>query len=809
MRQGETLVEICRKTLQQGLYFGHRFIPFDAKADIVNLVPLKSKNSSYSGSITKKDRRLPRLDNNTLRAPGQHNPTKSGQHQDPRKHDIKLFYGSYDQGKYEIGRQQGIPSAQMVIGNKSGNPLTIYYLLGYKDGKKFIPTVAKKYGIGGIRLGQRVSNNCQIKSLDMSAPFINAEYDPQTSKVTAIIHDHGMPVNVLDIEYTGRADLSYSNAYFRKPLPFSYENGIFVGSVPLPKRGEFFILGIVATDKAGNRGIATLKISVPRSPPEVKIDIETRQTGSTLRRNAVDMDALITAEACDDSRLNLNDTKFWLDDNVLLPFNFSRPGDSIPRDVYHNHPFKFRGLYATRLDEGSHKARFQAKDVLGLSAETTETFEFLLPPIIRNFRIVPHSLHQIGGPFLAAMIYDQGDDISQDGIMLYIDDREIDAKYLFYDRDSGYFAVEGDIPVDSGSHLARLVVKDNHGNQDIALLRFVSGPNYLIPKDLGEDGRLSIDNIRIKELKSQNGDGRINPGERVRLFIALKNQSDWAADQCHSQLVAENDKLTIETQNVDYGRIGGGASIIPTRGFDLGVDDEALSATAIDPLDTHLYLAVQCDGEIQRRLPFKLPIYQPTLTSNLDSVVDVDLDALPSKIASDQIVVRGDVSSSGADIVSMTIRVNNRLQREVRYKRHGGRFEASIELTEGENVIVVKGQDATGARGADKAYIFRTSPFFPPTVNITSPREDQYFVCEDLVVNGTFNTGSGVLSDLYVDIEKTGHSSDCSVSTNGESFNANCGAIDIGGTYDVKVSLETDGGFEATDKVSVRIGGCT
>ncbi|MBL0714360.1 MAG: hypothetical protein JJV98_11730, partial [Desulfosarcina sp.] len=493
----------------------------------------------------------------------------------------------------------------------------------------------------------------------------------------------------------------------------------------------------------------------------------------------------------------------------LPPFKPIDKGKLVQAHLFWESQFDFKGLYAARLEEGAHLARFRATDVSGLSAETTEAFEFNLAPTIHNFKVMPDALRQMGGPSFTATIYDQGGDLDKDGIALSIDGRGIDADHFYYDPGSGYFAVEGDLTMSDGGHLAKLVATDNRGNHDEAQLRFARLLKKLTAQVVGGDAGLAIDAITLMEIENQNGDGRVNPGELVRLFIALKNDSDWQGLQCRGYLSAENDKMNVETDSILYGAIGSGATIAPMKGFDLRVDDRILDDTASDPFDTHLNLTVQCEEEGSRRLPMVLPIYRPTLAVDINTSVQVRLDRLPSSTTEDRMAVQGDVSSTGSYIAEMWVRVNGRSQGPVRYSRKGGRFESTIDLSEGDNLIEVEVLDEKGARGFDRGYVHRADPFVPPTITITSPDNGDDFQCEEVIVTGAFDTGSGVLGEILVESEGAGFTQECTITAiGGDNFSANCGDMDAGGTYDIRVTMETNEGGEAADSISILVRDC-
>ncbi|MBL0714836.1 MAG: hypothetical protein JJV98_14165, partial [Desulfosarcina sp.] len=194
-RHGRTLVEICEKYKQFGYYIGTRFVPLVGGADSVSLVQLQERKPSSS--------KLNRIRNR-------------------KDLDIKLFHGRYDQSKYMAGRFPGVSSKLMLTGSHSKPSQTIYYLLGYRDGNDFVPVDPGISSLAGLRLSHRISENCTVKELDLSPPVIAASYDTNTGRVTATIHDPGMPFDQLQIDFFGQADHDKSNAYYRGNLPFLF-----------------------------------------------------------------------------------------------------------------------------------------------------------------------------------------------------------------------------------------------------------------------------------------------------------------------------------------------------------------------------------------------------------------------------------------------------------------------------------------------------------------------------------------------------------------------------------------------------------
>jgi hypothetical protein len=106
---------------------------------------------------------------------------------------------------------------------------------------------------------------------------------------------------------------------------------------------------------------------------------------------------------------------------------------------------------------------------------------------------------------------------------------------------------------------------------------------------------MAIDGLSLMELEDHNGDGRANPGELVRLFIALRN--DTGHDRsCTGRLSSEDLDIVVETESVAYGTMAPGSTRVPMKGFDLRIGSDILAKTISDPYDAYFDLTLDCDG---------------------------------------------------------------------------------------------------------------------------------------------------------------------------------------------------------------------
>jgi hypothetical protein len=785
---GMTLVEVCDEYLQWGYHSGGRFVPLLGRPETIRPVQLWSRDiNNINASNHALWRQLPM--------------------------EIVVFGASYDASRYRPApatKTGGRIETLTITGGRSSATRgeKIYFAVMAIDGSRHIP-LRISYGLSGLSFTTRTVRKCRVEERDIQAPVVTPIYDPATSRVTANIHDHGMPLDQLKIGFSGRSD-SRSRVRYSSRLPYQYANGRFSGLFELPEEGELFDLEIRATDRAGNTGIGKLDISVPRTPPEVELSVVTRTTDASLSRNAVAADAMITAEAKDDSGIREEDTTLWVDDTVLPAFmraDHRTAGVMGRATAFWESDFHYKADYVARVSEGTHLARFKATDATGLSAEISQPFTFNLAPFITHFHIMPYTVQSGGGPAFTARVIDPGGDLDKDGLTFTIDGDETDASAIFYDRASGYFAVDGPLDLADGRHKAHLTAVDSRGNRAEDTLLFARSLTIDTPGNVN-DGALSISGLSLMELENHNGDGRANPGELVRLFLSLRNDTDRHLS-CIARLSAEDIDIAVETESLPYENMDPGSTLVPLQGFGLRLEEDILEKTSSDPYETDMTLRLDCRDGRERVLPFMLPIFQPTLPAELDSGVTVALDRLPPTTTEEILVIRGEVTSTQSFIEEMILLVNGGRQGDVRFVREGGRFEVPATLAEGNNTIEVHAGDETGARGSDAGFIFRANAFVPPSITITAPTNGQFFQCNDLVVSGTYTAGSANLDSITVDAPW--EFGDCPVTIIDDShFTVNCGSVAwSGGTYDVEATIETDEGVTASDEVSILVGDCS
>jgi hypothetical protein len=784
---GKALVEICEDVMKWGYFENGRFVPMDSQPGSMRLVQLRSRdpgNADESSMAVSKN--LPIY--------------------------MEIFGYRYDTSRYEPIPEGagGITSISITGGQSaSGAGRDFYFAVMARDGNRNIPLRNTGFGFG-LFFTLKEFKQCRMEERDILAPVIRPRFDPATDHLTASIHDHGMPLSELKINLTAKTDSTRNIAGWKHHLhstgsrpPFTFQNGILTSQFVPPSRGEFFVFEIIAEDKAGNRNRVVVDVMMPREPPEVSLVAETQQTGHVIRRHGEQASAYMTAEAKDDSQIVVEQTTLWLDDQVLRPcIMYSHTKEAGWRSL-----FNFKASYVAGVEEGSHLARFRATDATGLWAETVANFDFQLAPVISNFKTMPDAVRKIGGPALTAMVIDRGGDLDISGMALTIDGQPVDATSLFYDAASGYFSVDGPLELAEGLHVANITATDSHGNQARDSLRFTRAMEISTPFQSSGQG-LVIDGLTLMELEDHNGDGRANPGELVRLFIALRN--DTGDDlSCIGRLSSEDPDIAVETESVNYGTMEAGNTLLPMQGFELRIGSDVLTKTISDPYEAYLGLTLDCDGGQEWHLPLTIPIHQPSIP--IDTGMTLSLDRLPPSTSADTFRLQGTITSRAEFVDWMALRVNGVRQGPVTFNRAGGRFEAVVNLADGANTIEVTGADSNGARGSAAGYIFRTTTFVLPSIAITSPASGDYFVCDNLTVTGTYSTGSGTLRSITA-IGPWGAGDTCPTTIiDGTNFSVNCGDVTYGpaGIYDIEATIETTDGVQAVDTITISVGDCS
>ena len=785
-KNGLHFVKVCSpRQLQWGFYNQGEFVALSPHS--ASLIRLRAKDS----------RKI-------LPPPSGHNVP--GKYKDQ---GAQLFYNHYDSSLYEQDNMEGSRASISIMPGAPAQKDTkqnIYYITGYYDGDRFVPTDHNL----GLRFTTKTTKDCRIVERDISSPVVRVSYDPRSGLVTGRIHDFGTPLSLLTISFLGRNDHRSAHPY-EEDLTFEFQDGYFSGRFTPPEQGEFFVLEIKAVDQAGNAGISKVRVVIPRLPPVVEVLVEAEETNRIFGNHTNGANVYISAEATDDSEIIAGNTTLWLDGQILPPLHiidanlFQAHSNTFQKN--HSH---YERMFAAKVKEGPHNVRFRATDSTGLSSETVKRFEFRLAPEISNLKVMPEAVLNAGGPPITALIIDRGGDLHVSGLSLSLNGDPINRDRFFYDSASGYFAVEGPLDLTDGSYTVNLKAVDARGNVAEETLHFRRRLQVIIPAGLEDSADFSIDTASLMELRDHNGDGQANPGEMIRLFISLRNDSQQSGKHCRTVLTTGNENVIVETQAVIYGRIEAGSISAPIKGFDLQISQDVLSGVVSDPHDIHLDLKITCSSEKDWRLPFSLPVYRPSIPVNITSTLNLTIDELPAATNDEQIVLQGLGASSSSYIEMVTVRVNGGPAIPAALDREGGQFQVTLALQVGPNTIEVEVIDQSGARSFATRFVQRAPIFIAPEIVITTPPENSFFQCGDLTITGTYNAGSSDLERIMINAPLWAFDAVCPVTiVDGSHFIANCGQItEFGGTYNIEAILETTQGIQVKVSKGIIVGDC-
>ena len=596
--------------------------------------------------------------------------------------------------------------------------------------------------LNDLYVGWKVGKKCETIWKDTLAPSITQlRYHPESDLITAQIHDHGAPLEDLEI-YFSIQFLSYNSPgescqFPYSDLPFSFDpsNGTFRGNFPLPEeKYERFQLNIRAQDISKNRTTAALAITIPRQPPTISLSLFPQNDYVAMA--GTDTNAILIGECYDTSSLDHNKTSMEFNGQTISPFQTLRGGGCRPDKLY----------YSLNVREGTHEARLQVQDTLGLTSSATKDFDLFFAPRIIQFETTPYAVQQAGGPAFTAHIFDAGHDLTVDGISLSIDNKPLSSDRLFYDQDNNFFVADGPLSLDTDHHSAQLTATDEHGKTTSRGLTFSDNRNIVQPGKFKHD--LAIDSMRIWELEDHNGDGQANPGEFIRLFISLHNNGTVALPANYGRLTVSDSFAIVEQDEVHYDAMEPGAIQMPTHGFDLRIDPNIFEGSTNDPYQLHLELNVPKD-EGEMTIPLILPIYIPTLPSlNRPETMQVLIDRLPISTDQEAIkvsgVVEGDITLDTINII-----VNGSSHRAT-FDQTTNIFQSWIPLATGVNTIEVHAQAKGGLQASKRIFITRISPNIPPQLTILTPANGSHFAGVNLPITGTFSPGNSDLDSMTI-----------------------------------------------------------
>ncbi|SHI05512.1 hypothetical protein [Desulfofustis glycolicus] len=619
---------------------------------------------------------------------------------------------------------------------------------------------------------------CEVRFMDLLPPVIfNASYNFNTGKIEADIYDHGAPLEnlktrlkleSLEIEpgNPGYAEYqivpenpSYIKLYggghdYLPETAFNPSSGHFSGTYE-DQGLELFGLTIEARDAAQNLGSRTIGIFLPQNPPLVALRlIDRAESGKSLKLEGNAINAQFLGEAWDESRIDPDKTRVRVDDQPI-PYYGRMPFDWQGRSVLEYQVAEGRlldsthGIYrlnfGVQVDEGPHTAQFRVTDHSGYSAEASLDFSLTFKPEIFNFKASPSSVQGYGGPLFTALILDKGKNLHPDGISFFIDNQIVAQEALYYDPDSGYFCVLGPLQLSHGRHFAVVKAVDTDGNSAFQQISFFAGQNTTILPDTSLD--ISIDTYNIWEISNQNNDGQANPGETIRLFLSLQNNTVIPAEQCQASLHAFDSRIGVETARVSYGELSPGVSTMPLRGFEMEISPEIFDTTIRDPFEADFRLHLSCDEHPPYEIPFKLPIFKPSVPADISSQVVVEPDRLPAVTDTSLITLSGKASSSHSYVEEVTVLVNGREVPVRNYDKHSERFEVALNLDPGPNTIEMRAVDESGANGFAIVFISCNS-----AIEVTLDRLPRTTDSSEIMISGKAESSASIISEITMQV---------------------------------------------------------
>lgn len=617
-----------------------------------------------------------------------------------------------------------------------------------------------------VKLGSEYNNYatqyCRTGIKDVLPPAIEElRYNPGTKSLNAIIHDHGQPVKNLSVSVSLQDETQrLRKLVLKRDVTLNAINekkGLLSETIKIPPSSEHVTFEVSATDKDKNQGQAWLHVSRSVAPPEVELElIDKATTEHNLLYDGAEISAQLAAKATDQSIIVK--TNLWIDGYVTPPFSEKTTFDYIA------YLESFTGYYASKLSEGKHEARFQAIDEFGLAAEKSLTFDITYAPVINDFKIENIvDFESTYGPIFTAYIFDKGEDLQSSGINVKLDDKQLSTSDYFYDPLTKYFAVYGPLNISSGSHSIILTAVDQNNNKAEKSLSFYIGSDTVLTGN--NNGSIKIQSPFIWELENQNNDGQVNPGEYVRLFLPLLNDSNKVFSSCSAKLITKDSSITVEKDFDTYGDITPFILNQTTHGYDLRIGQEILSTTLSDPYEAHFNLELNCDNG-NLTIPFSLPIYRPSISTGVNTSIKVEFDRLPRTTAKSEIAITGKVSAVYSEIDRLVLYVNGEEKDIKRFDRSSGEFEATIQLNAISNLIEAHAYDKNGAMGIDTIVITCTGGV---TVDIDStPRTTSQ---SEIQITGTAKSTIGTIQNI--ELRVNGQPFDIRLDENSNIFTSN------------------------------------
>jgi hypothetical protein len=632
------------------------------------------------------------------------------------------------------------------------------------------------------------ARRCRWEWRDVTPPAIEEVECRPDGTITARIHDHGGPLEELEVSDdtagSGRFDPRTGRFQTRADLTL----------------GERIRVVIHARDKARNASSAFVHLSVPLQPPEVRLEVrELEGDGQSIAYRGMSFSVLLTATARDDSGLDREGTRPAVDGQpvpVLAAMDSSFNGEEW---------FVFG---AANLEEGVHRADIAVADTLGLTGRAEAGFEIQNTPRIQDFRFLAPRDPSSPSALFSARIADAGGDLDAAGIRLHVDGQALPASQLYYHSESRYFAADGPLELTAGAHVAVLAAVDAHGHRAEQRLPFTWGvaPGSIV----AADGGLVLEGVEIRELRPVDGDGLANPGELVRLYIRLQNPGDEALRNLTAELTSLDPHVRVETPGIEMGDLGGGGHVLRSPGgFDLHLAPDLGTVSRQDPYLAPLRLRVVDQAGEAWEFDFDLPVFQSRANPNGSIQLTVDSQARSTQAA--RILLQGTARALPEADIEVTVRLNGETLR-ADWSRSSGRYSVAADLVEGDNPIEVEAVAADGRRQRIQALVQRRVAHRPPRLVLTLPAEGAWFDgCGDIALSGSYDSGTSVLEELTVSVRPVsgGSPQDIPLSVTEGRFTGSIPPFGSSGFYEVRVSLRTAEGTTLTVVRIIEIASCT
>jgi hypothetical protein len=632
------------------------------------------------------------------------------------------------------------------------------------------------------------ARQCSWVWRDITPPAIEMLECLPNGAISARIHDHGAPLAELQVNDSESVGV------------FDPVSGGFRTRAQIT-RGEHIRVSIHARDKAGNASSAFVELTVPLTPPDVRLEVrELEADGSRIIYEGLSLDALLTAAARDDSGLDHRFTRPSVDGHpVPVITTLDTTQDDTERIVFG----------AGGLAEGAHQAAITVADQVGLSAGAQVGFEILRAPQIRDFRFLNPPDSTVPATLFSARIADAGGDLSLAGITLHLDGQALPAARLFYHPESRYFAADGPQVLAIGAHEAVLAAVDERGHRTEQRLVFTWGAAG--GAILAASGDLILEGVEIRELRPVDGDGLANPGEIVRLFLRLGHTGQEPLRDLTAELSALDPHLRVETPSLVLGELEAGVSAWRSpRGFDLHIASELASISRQDPYPLPLRLRIRDGSGRVWDFDFHLPVFRSR--ANPPGGIHLTLDPQARSTREVRILLRGSAQAVPEEDLEVTAQVNGTRYR-ADWSRTTGKYAVLADLALGDNPIEVEARTPDGRSQRIQALVERQAPSRPGSLSFITPGEgDRCDGCGEIPISGRFDSGGSPLEVprvILTHLDGGGATRVIAITVSGDRFTGVIPADLPSGFYELRGTLRTASGETLSVLRHIEIASCT